>query len=199
VKPSKDGSGSSVSDRRSDEKRGSGGEGAATALKRLGVSLGIMAALCLANWGARALAMRFLAGKGPFRLIGDFLIFFYARNTGAFLSLGNTLQGFGRTLFLVWLPAALVVLLLGYVVRPRYKIGTARFVAAAVVAAGGISNIAERVLFGSVVDYINAGIGAVVRSGVLNLADLEITVGIILFAFLKDSAAGPGAAGGKPE
>jgi signal peptidase II len=159
--------------------------GLVLSIKRLVSALGIAAILCAMNWASKAAAERYLAGKGTVNVIGDFLVLFYAKNSGAFLSLGRALEGVSRALFLIILPAALVVVLLGYAISPKHTVGRAKFIAASMVAAGGISNIAERVLYGSVVDYINAGIGAL-RTGVLNLADLQITVGIILFVLLKD-------------
>ncbi len=46
--------------------------------------------------------------------------------------------------------------------------------------AGGVSNWIDRLLGGSVVDFLNVGIGWM-RTGVFNVADVAIMLGIALF------------------
>ena len=64
--------------------------------------------------------------------------------------------------------------------RPRFagpsSVGLVLFVA------GGASNWIDRVLSGSVVDFLNVGIGPL-RTGVFNVADVAIMVGAGLVAF----------------
>jgi signal peptidase II len=48
--------------------------------------------------------------------------------------------------------------------------------------AGGVSNWVDRLVQGSVVDFLNVGIGPV-RTGVFNVADMAIMLGAVLIAF----------------
>ena len=50
-------------------------------------------------------------------------------------------------------------------------------------AAGGASNLLDRVIYGNVIDFMNVGIGSV-RTGIFNVADMAIMLGaaIVLWA-----------------
>jgi signal peptidase II len=48
---------------------------------------------------------------------------------------------------------------------------------------GGIGNLLDRVFYdGRVIDFMNLGIGRL-RTGIFNVADVYITIGILLLAF----------------
>lgn len=55
--------------------------------------------------------------------------------------------------------------------------GTALFVT------GGALNLADRIVRGSVVDFMNVGIGPV-RTGIFNVADMAIMLGLAMMAFV---------------
>jgi signal peptidase II len=58
--------------------------------------------------------------------------------------------------------------------------------------AGGASNLLDRVAFGSVVDFVNLGVGSV-RTGIFNVADMAIMLGafIVVIAGIEESASSP--------
>jgi len=127
-----------------------------------------------------------LAGRPAQSLLADTVRLVYVQNTGAFLSLGADLPLAARTaLFTV----ATGLLLLGTVIfgiRLRWTgwpaFGLTLFVA------GAVSNWVDRVLYGSVIDFINVGVGPL-RTGVFNVADMAIMagVGIVLVSELRRS------------
>ena len=45
------------------------------------------------------------------------------------------------------------------------------------VVAGGISNLVDRIAMGSVIDFLNVGVGPF-RTGIFNVADVAIVTGI---------------------
>ena len=45
--------------------------------------------------------------------------------------------------------------------------------------AGGLSNLVDRIAMGSVIDFLNIGIGPI-RTGIFNVADVAIMAGIAL-------------------
>jgi len=100
-------------------------------------------------------------------------------NPGSFLSLGASLPEQLRfTLF----TAAVAVVLAGLVCAALFarRLTTARFVALALLAGGGISNLIDRLLNdGRVTDFLNVGIGTL-RTGIFNLADMAILAGALL-------------------
>jgi len=99
----------------------------------------------------------------------------YAENAGGFLGMGSDLPEAARTaLFTVGtglMLAALVAAALHYRWRGWLLVG------AALVAAGGVSNWVDRLLRGSVVDFIVIGIGPL-QTGVFNVADVAIMLGV---------------------
>ncbi len=100
-------------------------------------------------------------------------------NPGSFLSLGASLPEQLRfTLF----TGAVAVILAGLVYAALFarRLSTSRFVALALVAGGGISNLIDRLLYdGRVTDFLNVGIGSL-RTGIFNLADMAILAGALL-------------------
>jgi signal peptidase II len=112
-------------------------------------------------------------------LFADSLRFQLTENPGSFLSLGASLPEQLRfTLF----TAAVMVVLIGLVCAALFarRLSTARFVALALLAGGGISNLIDRLLYdGRVTDFLNVGIGTL-RTGIFNLADMAILAGALL-------------------
>jgi signal peptidase II len=48
------------------------------------------------------------------------------------------------------------------------------------IAGGGIANLYDRFLYGSVTDFLFMDFGGVFRTGIFNVADLSVTTGMIL-------------------
>jgi signal peptidase II len=120
-------------------------------------------------------------------LFADSLRLQLTENPGSFLSLGASLpQELRFTLF----TAAVAVLLIGLVCAALFarRFSTARFVALALVAGGGISNLIDRLLYdGRVTDFLNVGIGSL-RTGIFNLADMAILAGALLLILKRGSS-----------
>jgi signal peptidase II len=122
-------------------------------------------------------------------LFADSLRLQLMENPGSFLSMGASLPEHLRfTIF----TAAVAVLLVGLVCASLFarRLSTARFVALALVAGGGFSNLIDRLVNdGRVTDFLNVGIGSL-RTGIFNLADMAILAGALLLV-LKGNAASP--------
>ena len=106
------------------------------------------------------------------------LIFHHSENPGAFLSLGAGLDP--RVRFWIF-TVGITVLILGmlvFLIRNR-NLPLAQTAAYSLVAAGGMGNLADRLMKESVTDFINLGIGPV-RTGVFNVADMAIMLGTFI-------------------
>lgn len=57
--------------------------------------------------------------------------------------------------------------------------------------AGGLSNLIDRVAMGSVIDFMNVGIGSF-RTGIFNVADVAIMAGVALLLVEQYRARGAG-------
>jgi signal peptidase II len=112
-------------------------------------------------------------------LFSDSLRLQLTENPGSFLSLGASLP---EQLRFILFTGAVAVILLSLVCAALFarRLSTARFVALALIAGGGISNLIDRLLYdGRVTDFLNVGIGAL-RTGIFNLADMAILAGALL-------------------
>jgi len=54
----------------------------------------------------------------------------------------------------------------------------------ALVFAGGASNLVDRIVRGSAVDFLNVGVGPL-RTGIFNVADVAITLGVVLLVLRR--------------
>ena len=131
---------------------------------------------------SKSAARSMLHSGGTQSLFADSLRLQLTENPGSFLSLGASLPEHLRfTLF----TAAVAVILAGLVCAALFarRLNTARFVALALLAGGGISNLIDRLLYdGRVTDFLNVGIGSL-RTGIFNLADMAILAGALLLVF----------------
>ncbi len=114
-------------------------------------------------------------------IIKDRFILTKVENTGAFLSAGSNLPEFTRIMVLTILPLVVLVYGLFYLyvnkALPRLmQIGVCFLIG------GGMGNIYDRIVHGSVTDFLFMDF-MLFRTGVFNLADVSIMVGIgLLFS-----------------
>jgi signal peptidase II len=115
-----------------------------------------------------------LAGAPGRSYMADTIRLEYAENAGGFLSLGDDLPSAARTALFTIATGLMLLMLAGAAVRFRWHgwllIGTG------LVLAGGASNWVDRVVRGSVIDFINVGVGPL-RTGIFNVADVAIMLG----------------------
>lgn len=109
--------------------------------------------------------------------LGDTVRLQYAENAGGFLSLGATLPSAARTVVFGIGPAVMLGLLVATAIRSRWT-GLA-LVGATLVASGGMSNWIDRVMRGTVIDFLNVGVGGL-RTGIFNVADVAVMAGVAL-------------------
>lgn len=108
----------------------------------------------------------------------------YAENTGAFLGLGGHLSSEARFWVFVVLVALFLLGLLAYALVGR-ELTRAPVAALALLFAGGLSNFYDRLFNnGAVIDFLNVGFGPV-RTGIFNVADMAIMLGLVLLIFYR--------------
>jgi signal peptidase II len=120
------------------------------------------------------LALTSLAGYPDHSYLGDTVRLQYHENPGAFLSFGATWSPALRSLVFQLGNAIVLVGVAIAASRRRWsRIGTIGLI---LFLAGGASNLIDRVAMGSVIDFLNVGIGPV-RTGIFNVADVAIVAG----------------------
>jgi len=107
----------------------------------------------------------------------------YAENTGAALSLGDSLPKALSFWVLSMMPLALMIALVVYTLKNLHKLNTLKMVALALIFAGGMGNVIDRIFFDRhVTDFMNVGIAGL-RTGIFNVADMAVTAGVICLLF----------------
>ncbi len=111
---------------------------------------------------------------------GGLFRFEYAENPGAFLGLGGSLSPQMR----FWIFTVLVAIFLIFASVSLFKNQTdrAQQFGLALLVGGGLGNLWDRLLYQRVVDFMNMGLGSL-RTGIFNVADFAIVVGICFMMF----------------
>jgi signal peptidase II len=146
--------------------------------KRVLLVFGIMAVVIGVDQWSKVWAVNNLMGEPSTSYLNDFFRITFARNTGAFLSLGSGLSEDWRYWVLTILPV-LVLLFLLYQTLFSKTMSRWQIIAFSGILGGGISNIYDRLMYGSVVDFLNMGIGDL-RTGIFNVADMAIMGGLFM-------------------
>ena len=118
-----------------------------------------------------------LAGEPRQSFLADTVRLEYVENSGAFLSLGADLPPAVRTAIFTVGNSLILIGTIILAVR-RHWTGTELF-GLGLVFAGGASNLADRIARGSVIDFMNVGLGTL-RTGIFNVADVAIMVGVLV-------------------
>lgn len=110
--------------------------------------------------------------------VNHYLIITKVENTGAFLSMGSALPSTMRFALLTVLPVITLVLMVAYLFIPRNQTRT-RLIGLSFVVGGGIGNLYDRVMYGSVTDFLHINFG-IFETGIFNMADVSILTGMAL-------------------
>jgi signal peptidase II len=120
-------------------------------------------------------AVTALAGTPHQSFLADTVRLQYHENPGAFLGTGATwsptaragLFHFGNAVFLGFA---------GFLAA-RYRWSLTARCGLVLFLAGGLSNLTDRLAIGSVIDFLNIGVGPI-RTGIFNVADVAIMAGV---------------------
>mgnify|MGYP003308915891 CR=1 FL=1 len=116
-------------------------------------------------------------------IIGDVFTLIKVENTGAFLGMGSELSEIPRILLLIILPVIVLIsiTLYTYIDKSLDKLSIIGF---SLIIGGGIANIFDRIVFGSVTDFLYINLGGIFKTGIFNIADLSVTTGMILLSLV---------------
>lgn len=121
-------------------------------------------------------------------IINQNFLLMNVENDGAFLSAFSTAPQFVKNIVLLGLPTIMLIGVLFYLFS-QSKLPKVALIGWSFVIGGGIGNMFDRIKFGSVTDFLFIDLGGVFRTGVFNMADVSIMVGmgfLILF-YIQDS------------
>lgn len=139
--------------------------------------LGLLLLTLACDQTSKRLAAELLEGLGPHPYMGGSVVFLYAENSGAFLGLGARLTEATRFWLFTVGVSGLLVLFLFKLHRAGSK---TELIGWSLIVGGGLGNLIDRLLYdGRVIDFLRIGVGDL-RTGIFNLADAAIVVGLIV-------------------
>ena len=152
-------------------------------MRNLHQSYAILLSVIIVDQVSKYFVRAMISPQSSSEYLGGFFRVEHAQNKGAFLSLGAGLESRMRFWIFTVLVAAFLAWAFWVLVRktPRNRAPMDNMAATglALVVAGGVGNLIDRVLFESVTDFLNLGLGPV-RTGIFNVADMAIVAGILL-------------------
>lgn len=140
------------------------------------VAIGVLVDQLTKVWAVAALPT-----EAPWRYLGDTIRLQYAKNTGAFLSLGAGLSEGARFWVFVVGVGGLIVAMSIYLFRSD-ELTRIEVWAFSLAISGGVGNLIDRIGFGFVRDFMNVGIGSL-RTGIFNVADMAISAAACLLVW----------------
>lgn len=162
-------------------------------LKRV-LLMTVVSVVCVGcDQATKSLARSLLPETQVYSFFSDTFRLQLAYNKGAFLGIGSSLPEHVRQWLLVIGVGLVLAAILSYALFSRSP-RTGVVLGISLVFAGGVSNLADRiVLEGHVVDFMNIGIGPV-RTGIFNVADIAIMAGffMLLLSGFADAKKAPG-------
>lgn len=155
-----------------------------TRIKRTLIILCVLLVCVGCDQVTKTVAKQRLPKSGVIRLLNDTLRLQYTENPGAFLSFGANISEKERYWVFTLSAGFFLSGMLIYLFMTR-NLNQNQTIALSLVLGGGLGNLIDRIFNeGRVVDFMNIGIGSL-RTGVFNVADIAITLGIIWFLFIS--------------
>lgn len=108
-------------------------------------------------------------------VVSNYLTLTKVENAGAFLSLGDNLPFYLKTALLVVLPTLVLLGMLVFVLAKR-RMELNYALPLAFIIGGGIGNLYDRILHGSVTDFLHMNFHFF-QTGIFNMADVSIMIG----------------------
>ena len=122
-------------------------------------------------------------------IVEDIFTLIKVENTGAFLGMGSELSETPRILLLIVLPIVVLISITIYTYFDK-SLDKISIIGFSLIIGGGIANIFDRIVFGSVTDFLYLNFGSIFKTGIFNIADVSVTTGMILIlisSFKKNS------------
>ena len=111
-------------------------------------------------------------------ILGKLVQLMNVENSGAFLGMGSESNPTVKLIFLLILPIIVILSVLYYLFTNK-SIDKLTSVGLSCIVGGGLANLYDRFLYGSVTDFLFMDFG-IAKTGIFNLADLSVTTGMIL-------------------
>jgi signal peptidase II len=114
-------------------------------------------------------------------VIDNFVTLTKVENTGAFLSLGNSLPRLLYKLLMIVIPLIVLIYVVYYLLNSR-NLSKLLILGICLITGGGLGNIYDRILYGSVTDFLHFDF-VIFQTGIVNIADISVTTGFFILIY----------------
>jgi len=112
------------------------------------------------------------------QVAGKYFTLSKVENSGAFLSLGDSLPKAVKIILLNLVPLVVIVIGLVFIIR-KTDLDRVILIGLVLAIGGGIGNLYDRIVHGSVTDFMHVDF-VIFQTGIFNVADLSITTGVFI-------------------
>lgn len=120
-----------------------------------------------------------VATNSETELLGQTFILTNVENSGAFLGMGSDLHPTIKIIVLLILPVIVLGIVLRHILIDK-TLDRWSLIGFCCIIGGGIANVYDRFLYGSVTDFFHIDLGGVFKTGIFNIADMSVTGGLIM-------------------
>ncbi|MGY0393447.1 signal peptidase II [Bizionia sp. KMM 8389] len=115
-------------------------------------------------------------------IIGDLFTLHNVENSGAFLGMGSDFHPNLRLILLLILPTVVLGYVVYYIIKNK-DLDRHSLVGFCCIVGGGAANVYDRIMYGSVTDFFHIDLGGVFRTGIFNVADMSVMLGMGLLLY----------------
>lgn len=123
-------------------------------------------------------------------IIGDYFTLHNVENTGAFLGMGSDFNPTLRFILLLLVPIVVLGGVLYYIITNK-TLDKFTLIGFCCIVGGGIANVYDRIVYGSVTDFFHIDLGGIFKTGIFNVADMSVMfgMGLLLYTSFKNKEA----------
>ncbi len=114
-------------------------------------------------------------------VVGKYLILTKVENTGAFLGMGDSIPRPLYLFLMIVLPLAAIGYGLYFLIK-KSDVSKLMIISISFIIGGGLGNIFDRILYGSVTDFLYFDF-VIFHTGIVNIADIFVTFGFFIILF----------------
>jgi len=126
---------------------------------------------------SKVVARIYLTPYEEVHVLGSVFTLNNVENDGAFLGLGGDFHPMIKIALLWLLPIAVLGFVLHMIIKDK-TIDKMSLVGFCCIIGGGIANVFDRIVYGSVTDFMHIDFGGPIKTGIFNIADVSVMVGL---------------------
>ncbi len=143
--------------------------------------LGILIANISCDQISKDIVRKNIAYNTHINVISKYLILTKVENKGAFLGLGDSIPRPFYLFLMILLPLIAIGYALYYLIR-KDNLSKILLIGLTIAIGGGLGNILDRIVFGSVTDFLFFDF-VLFHTGIVNMADISVTTGFFLIMY----------------